>query len=385
MMYARPFGGAGSSSRRGAIAVMMALVLLVVMGFAALVIDMGYARLVQAQLQATADAAAMAGAARLDQTADGLTDARDTAVAVAALNKVRGSAVTLDGNSGNLSGGGVVTGIWDGTTFTPSLEAEDVNAVQVNLADDSMTAMFSRVAWDNETLQAAATSTALQGLELSAGGVSWYLPFGIADCQFETWEGEELVDMTFRLNPDGADNTGWTAIGATPSAAWASDHLEASLICMQDWYATGEVSSECPTGEASTTASTSNGEIADGLHTIDQLIESSNIPWDSSVWGTLPAQNLKSSIAKPKYGNVIFGPFPVIDASDDYCSSAGGKWNESFEVVGFVWGAIYDVKTTGSPKNIWVRIDPTSEYDVGTHWGGGDYGVVTTGPPTVVQ
>ncbi len=363
---------------------MMAILLVVVMGFAAIVIDLGYTRLIQAQLQASADASAMAGAAMLDDSAAGLTQARNMAVAVAALNEVRGEALDLDPNTANTPGGDVVLGVWADGAFTPSTDPVAVNAVQVNLADASMGAMFSKVAWDNDYLSAAATSVALQGLSLSASAVSWYLPFGIPDCQFETWDTDTLVDAEFRLSPDGVDNTGWTALGTSPNASWATNHLLASVDCMQEWYATGEVSSSCPEGTTSQTASTSNGELTSSLHTITDILEDEGLPWDSSVWGSLPTQHSNSSVAKPKYGKMLVGPMPVIDAADSYCTGTGGKWNESFAVKGFVWGAIYDVADSKSPKNIWVRIDPSSEYDAGTAWGGEDYGVTVTGPPTVM-
>lgn len=368
--------------RTGSIAVMMAVLLVVVMGFAALVIDMGYSRLVQAQLQSAADAAALAGASQLDNTVSGLSDARAMAVAVAALNDARGETIELDENTANSADGGVVLGVWADGAFTPSTDPATVNAVQVNLADEGMGAMFSRVAWENDALAAAATSIAQQGLSLGASEVAWYWPFGLPDCMFEMYDGDDLVDMTFRLSPDGADNTGWTALDATINASWASEHLSSSVDCMQEWWSTGEVSSDCPEGSTAATADTSNGELTSGLQTITSLLSTEGIAWDSTVWGSLPSRHSNSSVPVGKYGKMLVGPFPVIDAGDEYCTT-GGKWNTTYSVKGFVWGAIYDVADTKSPKNIWARIDPTSTYDAGTAWGGGDYGVTATGPPTV--
>lgn len=377
--------------RRGGVAVIIALSMVVLMGFAALVVDLGYARLVQSQLQSAADAAAMGGAARLDGTVAGLDDARETAVAVAAMNEVRKAPLVLDANVGNAESGDVVLGRWDSDagTFTATTDPTLVNAVRVNARDDEVAPLFSKVAWNKDEMGVGVSSTARRGEELGAGGVSWYLPFGLADCLFETSSDEDLVDLTFRLNPDGADNTGWTAIGTHPSASWAKNHLEDAVDCMNEWYETGEVSSEdCTNGEVGTTAQTNNGEVTSGLQTIEDLLESSEIPWDESVWGDMPAFDpLTSSLSASTYGHVLMGPFPVIDATDDYCSDDGGKWNASFTVLGFVWGVIYDVKSTGSAskKNVKVRIDPLSSYDMGESWGGGDYGVTVSGPPVLIQ
>ncbi|MFN7145052.1 MAG: pilus assembly protein TadG-related protein, partial [Myxococcota bacterium] len=56
------------SRRRGNTATIVALSMTGLIGFAALTIDMGYARLVHQQLENTSEAAARAGAARLDGT-----------------------------------------------------------------------------------------------------------------------------------------------------------------------------------------------------------------------------------------------------------------------------------------------------------------------------
>ncbi len=74
----------GRRGRQGVSARVLALSMLVLCGFVALVIDVGYARLVRAELQVGVDAAAIGAARVLDGTADGLENARSAAAAPSA-------------------------------------------------------------------------------------------------------------------------------------------------------------------------------------------------------------------------------------------------------------------------------------------------------------
>lgn len=376
-------------TRRGAVAILVALVLVVVLGFIALTVDLGYARTVQAQLQAGADAAALAGASKLGADAEGLVDARAAAVEVASRNDENDAPIALDPNPGNAPDGDVVLGVWsdEAGTFTPNMDPTQVNAVKVITRDTGLSPLFSRVAFDNQELGAGAMSIARQGFKLGAGEVPWYLPFGLAECLFDTWPRETLQDMTFVLNPDGADNTGWVAVNGKPTASWIAEQLALGVTCMHEWYETGEVSSSCTPASVGASVGLDNGEITSGLQAVEAAIEEDGIPWDASVWGPLPAQHAGSAIDKRLYGNMIVGPLPVFDGGSAYCEPGGGKWTGSRPLVGFVWAAVYDVKHQGGAgtKNVWVRIDVEHVYDVGDWWGGPDYGVVVTGPPVVVQ
>jgi Flp pilus assembly protein TadG len=73
----------------------------VLLGFAAITIDVGYQRIVRNQLENITDAAAHAGAHSLDGTDVGATAARTAAQLVASENHVADGTVTLDLNTGN--------------------------------------------------------------------------------------------------------------------------------------------------------------------------------------------------------------------------------------------------------------------------------------------
>ena len=78
-----------SQRQRGAVMILFALSLTVLLGFMALVIDLGRTYVVRTELQNAADAAALAGAKDLNQTSAGVTSAVATAIAMAAKNNFK--------------------------------------------------------------------------------------------------------------------------------------------------------------------------------------------------------------------------------------------------------------------------------------------------------
>lgn len=84
-MYASSTSGLGRKAwrQRGAVAVVFGLSIIVLFGFMALVIDLGRTYVVRTELQNAADAAALAGAKQLNQTAAGICCGSGSAVAYA--------------------------------------------------------------------------------------------------------------------------------------------------------------------------------------------------------------------------------------------------------------------------------------------------------------
>ncbi len=366
--------------RRGVYAVLTALLLVVLCGFVALAIDLGSVRLAEAQLQAGVDAAAIAGAQKLDGTADGLTSAAEAAVAVAAANKALGTSIEVAADS---TDNPVTLGIWADGAFTESAEAADVNAVRVRASRPSMLTWFAMIGGQG-TASAAAQSTAM----VESGGASevpYYLPFALPSCEFEENGLSGIEDVTFVLNPAGSDNTGWGAVGTTVNAAWAKSQITDMLPCMHEFYDDGEVESECDSASTADTVDLGNGVMSSAFSSLASAMPS-GVEWRSDYWGAIPARNSKSAISAADYGTVLEGPIPVFSGTSAYCSS-GAAWNEEFEIVGFVWGVIYDVRTSGaaSSKNVWVRLDTTHVFDVGTASGGAEYGITAPGTPAIVQ
>jgi hypothetical protein len=116
-----------NKSRRGAIAVLAALLCVILLGMVAFAVDIGYLALGRTQLQAAADSAALAAAATASQP-------KATMVAVAqqfaSANVAAGRGVQLNAND-------IQYGTWDSNarTFTPTSTAS--NAVKVTVRNDA--------------------------------------------------------------------------------------------------------------------------------------------------------------------------------------------------------------------------------------------------------
>ncbi len=144
------------SERRGYV-VPTALLLVVFCGVAALVIDLGYGRMIQAQLQAVSDASAHAGAMQIDWTGAGLLDARSAVIAVAASNTADGGPVTVPDTN-------IWTGTWDldTSTFSPSTDPAQVNAVRVLAQIGEIGSWFAVPAFQRDSIAASGRATAVR-------------------------------------------------------------------------------------------------------------------------------------------------------------------------------------------------------------------------------
>ncbi|MCO4772539.1 MAG: Tad domain-containing protein [Deltaproteobacteria bacterium] len=138
-------------------AIPSALILVVLCGVAAIAIDLGHGRLLQARLQAVSDAAAHAGALQLDSSTAGLGQANHVAVVMAAANVVHGAPFALESDN-------VETGVWDhdALSFTPSTDAGIVNAVSVLAHMDGIDTWFAGPAFRRDTIAASGRATAVR-------------------------------------------------------------------------------------------------------------------------------------------------------------------------------------------------------------------------------
>jgi len=125
---------------KGVSIVLLALSVIVIFGFGALAIDVGHLYHVKDQLQAAADAAALAGAAEITGPDDATktTNAKAAAVRIAAKNVADVAYVTTPGATPGqpipvaLHSGDIQVGNWNGTSFTfPIATGMTLNAVRV--------------------------------------------------------------------------------------------------------------------------------------------------------------------------------------------------------------------------------------------------------------
>lgn len=113
-------------SRRGSYAILVALLLIVMLGFAALAVDISYLRLSRLQAQNAADAGVHAALTELKRSRD-QDVARSRAAEIVNLNHIAGDQAVIDPASD------VVFGGWDFPSHTFEPDASYQNAVQVTV------------------------------------------------------------------------------------------------------------------------------------------------------------------------------------------------------------------------------------------------------------
>lgn len=120
-------------ARRGNISVIVAIALIALLSFGALVVDIGWARTSAFQLQTAMDAAALAGAASLD---DGPDAVRAQARGIAAMHLAGGKEIVLADTD-------IEIGTWDEdtSTFTPSAD-DSGDIVRVSHQLSGLSAFF---------------------------------------------------------------------------------------------------------------------------------------------------------------------------------------------------------------------------------------------------
>ena len=363
--------------RRGGVVIIVALCIMFLTGFVALVFDLGYARVIQSQLRVAADASASAAVYELDGTDDGLDNARAVASAVAALHEAAGQAVSLE--TADLE-----CGSWDNASraFTVETDAELVDAMRVTTRGESPL-VFGGVlgamsgSSPGDTIPTSSSSVVIRAQE-PAGAVDCYYPLAIPQCLIEedglsALQGYDFNSMR-NASVYGMQQGAFAFAGSAATDTWTRPRIQ---DCEYWGGATVGDTAEVrmPPNLAAMTAYNNT------LNEIKAQLESAPTSWDTSRWGALPAQDTDwSNLNAVKWGSTIEAPILVID-NDDFCT--GTMTGGSYSVVGFIWGAIYDVSTeasgTGDGYGVAFRVDSTDRHWKGTEPDGPEYGVYTLG------
>jgi Flp pilus assembly protein TadG len=175
--------------QKGAVSVLVALTLPVLVGAAALAVDLAYLHIVRNELQNDADAAALAGARTLYNNPSSLdwTGAADTARSAIALNRAANHA---------LADGDVQTGYWDTYQITTGLQGlpmtpgiTDAPAVQVSLGksegqNQGPVLTFLANIWGISSVPIGVTAVAgvTSPGSVNPGGL---FPMGISQCMYD--------------------------------------------------------------------------------------------------------------------------------------------------------------------------------------------------------
>lgn len=179
-----------------------------------LALDLAYYGTVDDELQRSMDAAALAGAGKLGFNDTYFPAARQWAHDYALLNPYRVGNINLDLNTANNPSGNIVLGIWNGSTFTPSLDGTRVNAVQCRFATTVPTSFLRLIGLNSLNAGAMAIGWAAQ--PATAPESACMFPVGLSSCFFggPTSSGCGAT-VSFISSSDAS------AVGAN-TAAWVS-------------------------------------------------------------------------------------------------------------------------------------------------------------------
>lgn len=207
------------NTRRGAIAVLAAIMSVVLVGMIAFCVDLGFVLNAKEELQRSADATAMATCWDFGQKlSQGMTSsnasegARATAVQYASYNPVTGHGIVIDSNTSNNSSGDIVFGyISDFTNAASTLQTDTpakYNAVRITMnknsaANGEVPYFFARVfGMTGQALHTEATAAIVRDMKgfnaPSDGSNLDILPFAL---DIDTW--------TKMVNNNSSDTYKW--------------------------------------------------------------------------------------------------------------------------------------------------------------------------------
>jgi Flp pilus assembly protein TadG len=335
------------AARRGNAAVTIGA-LVPLLGFVALVVDIGILQTAHTELQLSTDASALAATALLDRTSEGITAARTEAIYVASLNRVMGQPLSIQSDD-------LLFGRFDSETkrFVSETDPKKIDAVRVQSDVQKLDTFFAAAAFGKKFTETRATSIAATTANSGPGSARCYLPVAIPDCYLADTTRQQYV---LRMASAGVDNAGWAEVGGSPSAATVVEQL----------------SDGCSSGTAyvGDTVGLNNGQITSAMHQVDDLIESSSAWWDPAQLGAIPAAMPGSTVFKPAYGKIFEGPIIIFTPPSGTVCGSSTQFNQSAPISGFAWGVVYDVDSSGTDKDIRILLDLSYVNDGGTGSGG---------------
>ncbi len=212
-------------NQHGVSAVLTAIMLVMLIGFAALAIDIGYLYSTRNELQNASDGSALAGTRRLGEIYQVMPSSQQagyvcggsdklavesTAQNVAIKNKAAMNAISVPTSDVNI-------GQWDGSTFTATLSQPDAVRVTTrrdNTANGPIATFFARIFNINTMTVNAMATAALTGKGETIPG-ELELPVGISRYWFNN---PEFCDKPIKFYPtnDPDSCAGWTSFEDDP-------------------------------------------------------------------------------------------------------------------------------------------------------------------------
>jgi len=351
--------------------VFAALLLVGLMTICALTVDVGYLCVARAELQRTADAAALAGVSVMQDMADlnstpnpasVASTSRTVACQYSAWNPCRSVTVVLPRNDANAASGDLVLGHYHSTTGTFDPQDTKYNSAYVRVRRDSVqngpVSLFVAPVFGYRSVEmsmdaAAYMETDVRGFQIDAGDQATckLLPFTL---QIDLWEARRT---------NGIDEFAYQAASRTVSR-WPDGVFEIDIYPGK--VAPGNFGTIDIGNENNATTDISRqiryGPNADDLsffpNHIVQLGEDGIL--------TLNGETGISAAIKDDLAAIIGQPriLPL------HATMRGNGDTAYFDIVAFVGVTILDVKLTGAMNSKYVKIQPCYTVD-GTAIGGG--------------
>jgi Flp pilus assembly protein TadG len=210
--------------KQGATAIIVALMIAVFLGFAALAVDIGYVMVTKNELQNVADSAALAATRKLGTIYEPMSYAEqaayvcdpgtliDIAQSVALENKAAGVNIIVNSED-------VTIGQWDykTKTLTPTLNQPDavrVIARRDDLANNPITTFFARIFGTNTVALSAGATAALTGESTIDKGK--LIPVGISQQWFDKNFCGQPIKFYPTNSPEGC--SGWNTFDHWPAS-----------------------------------------------------------------------------------------------------------------------------------------------------------------------
>jgi hypothetical protein len=341
-----------SNRERGAVAVLVAVMIVILIGFAALVIDMGRMYRTRAELQTAADSAALAGAQHLDRTPEGIARARVAVHQYAGQNRALGDDVAI-------ADGDIQFGHWDleNETFTPLPDtgsASAINAVRVvdrrtEGSGNPVPLFFARLL-GRSTADVDAAAIAIAGGPMSECG----FPMVVPDCSLDEPIAAGTCDYCMVYQDNNNDNAGWTTFdqGAIGGPAIA-DIIEAACFASDGSVLVDPVTREC-TGMCVTTTAGDEIKVQNG-----NLMNNG-----ASNFCPLIQQILTRGVdGGPAYPFVV--RVPVLESSSSTCDAA--QFSSYKTVAGYAALEIFGAKCSNPDPGVMAPASPCTPPSSGKH------------------
>jgi hypothetical protein len=357
-----------SRRRRGAISVLAAVLMVVVLMAVAFAVDLGMICQAKTELQRSADAAALAATnellhqlqrnpgepAKVVQSRSHVV--RGTAASTAGLNNVFRVAPQLDLNSGNHEAGEIVIGkmerLADNRAAISLDSPSEFNSVQIRIErsaqqNGELQLFFGRLTGLNSVAASAQAQAAFlqsfKGFRVPSGGENppptlMFLPFAVHN---DSWQNA--------IDGVGADSFGWDAETKTVRAR--SDGIADLNLFPLDTGAGGNFGT-VDVGSNNSNTPTLKRQIVEGVTRRDLDFHGGALVLDNL--GTLILSGdpgLKAGAIQPELRQIIGQPRII-----PLYSSVSGSGNQAqFTIVGFAGCRVLEVNLTTSNKRLIIQ------------------------------